>query len=71
MKYCILIETTCTTVRHSIYLVDGIFVNDDGISIEYHWQQKIGWQLVKQTTQELLDVKRYPDVMIRKNEKTL
>lgn len=46
----------------------NLFSNGKGIEAEYHWQQEIGWSL-QRANGYLREVKRYPDVVIRKNGK--
>ncbi len=42
-----------------------------GISVEYHWQQNIGWTIQKQGIDKVDVVKRYPDVVIQKDGKNI
>lgn len=46
----------------------SLFSNGKGIEVEYHWQQEIGWSLERANGYPI-EVKRYPDVIIRKNSK--
>jgi hypothetical protein len=47
---------------------DNVFVNEDlGISVEYHKQKDIGWQLEK--NKNTWDIQRYPDISIRIGKK--